>query len=101
MTGVLCATFVLENFLFAFLLALLGVLALVVCVLSLFIASRHRADVKKLERYVYVKETWVKPSNCANSDKNEAANGANKNATKKPRHGKKNKQARTNKEAAK
>ena len=78
MTNVLCANFVLSDFLFAFLLALLGVLATIVCVLSLMLASRHKADMKRLERYVYVKETWGKPSDCAKTEKNET----NKNATK-------------------
>ena len=66
MTTILCAEFVLSDFLFAVLLALLGVFATIVCVLSLMLASRHKADMKRLERYVYVKETWVKPSDCAN-----------------------------------
>ena len=99
MTNVLCANFVLSDFLFAFLLALLGVLATIVCVLSLMLASRHKADMKRLERYVYVKETRVKPSDCAKTEKNETNKNATKNDGKKPRHGKKIKQAKSVKES--
>lgn len=101
MTKILCANFVLSDFLFAFLLALLGVLATIVCVLSLMLASRHKADMKRLERYVYVKETRVKPPDCAKTEKNETNKNATKNDGKKPRHGKKNKQAKAVKEASK
>ncbi len=92
----ICATFNLSNFLFAFLLALTGMLLVVVIVMSLMLHTRRKADVKRLEKYVYVKETWTKTSDCANIAENKAVKNTAKNAKnseqKKPRHGKKNKQ---------
>ncbi len=92
----MCATFNLSNFLFAFLLALTGVLCVVVCVLSLMLHTRHKADVRRLEKYVYVKETWTKTSDCAKNTENKEAKNTAKNAKnsaqKKSRHDKKNKQ---------
>lgn len=98
--GLICATFNLTNFLFAFLLALTGILCVVVCVMSLMLYTRHKADVKRLEKYVYTKEMWSKTSDCANNAENKAVKNAAKNPTKitdnnlqkKLRHGKKNKQ---------
>ena len=98
--GLICATFNLPNFLFAFLLALTGILCVVVCVMSLMLYTRHKADVKRLEKYVYTKEMWSKTSDCANNAENKAVKNAAKNPAKntdnnlqkKLRHGKKNKQ---------
>lgn len=94
--GLICATFNLTNFLFAFLLALTGILCVVVCVMSLMLYTRHKADVKRLEKYVYTKEMWPKTSDCANNAENKAVKNPAKindnNVQKKLRHGKKNKQ---------
>ena len=107
--GVICATFNLTNFLFAFLLALTGMLCVVVIVMSLMLYTRHKADVKRLEKYVYTKETWTKTSDCANNAKNKAVKNTAKNAAKnavndaqkKLRHGKKNKQGAAKNEGGK
>ena len=85
----MCATFNLSNFLFAFLLALTGTLCVVVIVLSLMLYTSHKADIKRLEKYVYTKETWTKTSDCAKSTENKTVKNT---AQKKLRHGKKNKQ---------
>lgn len=98
--GLICATFNLTNFLFAFLLALTGMLCVVVIVMSLMLYTRHKADVKRLEKYVYTKEMWAKTSDCANNAENKAVKNSAKNTAKitdnnvqkKLRHGKKNKQ---------
>ena len=103
--GLICATFNLTNFLFAFLLALTGMLCVVVIVMSLMLYTRHRADVKRLEKYVYAKETWTKTSDCANNAENKkvkkTAKNANDNGQKKLRHGKKNKRNAANNEDGK
>lgn len=103
--GLICATFNLTNFLFAFLLALTGMLCVVVIVMSLMLYTRHKADVKRLEKYVYTKETWTKTSDCANNAKNKSvkntAKNADNNTQKKLRHGKKNKQGAAKNEGGK
>ena len=107
--GLICATFNLTNFLFAFLLALTGMLCVVVIVMSLMLYTRHKADVKRLEKYVYVKETHAKTSDCANNAQNKAVKNTAKNAAKnadndaqkKLLHGKKNKQNAANDEGGK
>ncbi len=103
--GLMCAAFNLQNFLFAFLLALTGMLCVVVIVMSLMLYTRRKADVKRLEKYVYIKETWTKTSDCAknaeNKDGKNTAKKADKNAQKKLRHGKKNKQNAANSEGGK
>ncbi len=94
--GLMCAAFNLQNFFFAFLLALTGMLFVVVTVMSLMLYTRHKADIKRLEKYVYVRETQTKTSDCANNAENKAIKSTTKNADKnvqrKLRHGKKNKQ---------
>lgn len=103
--GLICATFNLTNFLFAFLLALTGMLCVVVIVMSLMLYTRHKADVKRLEKYVYTKETWTKTSDCANNVENKAvkntAKNADNNAQKRLRHGKKSKQSAAKNEGGK
>lgn len=103
--GLICATFNLTNFLFAFLLALTGMFCVVVIVMSLMLYTRHKADVKRLEKYVYTKETWTKTSDCANNAKNKSvkntAKNADNNTQKKLRHGKKNKQGAAKNEGGK
>lgn len=103
--GLICAKFNLTNFLFAFLLALTGMLCVVVIVMSLMLYTRHKADVKRLEKYVYTKETWTKTSDCANNAKNKSvkntAKNADNNTQKKLRHGKKNKQGAAKNEGGK
>lgn len=108
--GLICATFNLTNFLFAFLLALTGMLFVVVCVMSLMLYTRRKADVKRLEKYVYTRETRTKTFDCANNAENKAVKNTAKNPTKNPtkntdnneqkklRHGKKNKRNATKNE---
>lgn len=88
-----------SNFLFALLLALACSLAVVVVVLSLMLAQRHKADVKRLERYVYVRESFAKTADCVVTPKNKDKKRQAESVEKKPRHGKKNKQNKSSKEA--
>lgn len=68
----LCSTaFVPSDFLFALLLALVGILTVAVCVVAGMIAQRHNADMRMLKKHVYTRETWTKTTDCANNAKTE------------------------------
>lgn len=71
MSCILCASTYTTNFVFAFLLAFACILFVAVLVLSLMIYLRARADRKRVERYVYVRETSDKVPICANDKKKE------------------------------
>ena len=93
----LCSTaFVLSDFLFALLLALVGIL-----VVAGMIAQRHNADMRMLKKHVYTRETWAKTTDCANNAKTENKKSKENGAPQKLRHGKKNKLNKTQNEANK
>ncbi len=101
MTTFVCAAFDASNFLFALLLAVLGMLAVAVCVMSLMLLQRRKADVRMMQKHVYVKETWAKTLDCAKSEKNSDNKTKADSAQKKLRHGKKNKLAKAQNAKAK
>ncbi len=100
MTNLLCAQFDASNFLFAFLLAFSGVLVTVICVVVGMLVQRRNADVNRLKKHVYVKETWAKSADCDNITQKSKSNKPQKDVPKKLRHGKKNKLAKVMKEAS-
>ena len=96
----LCSTaFVPSDFLFALLLALVGILTVAVCVVAGMIAQRHNADMRMLKKHVYTRETWTKTTDCANNAKTENKKSKENGAPQKLRHGKKNKLNKTQNEA--
>lgn len=98
----LCSTaFVLSDFLFSLLLALVGILTVAVCVVAGMIAQRHNADMRMLKKHVYTRETWTKTTDCANNAKTENKKSKENGAPQKLRHGKKNKLNKTQNEANK
>ncbi len=101
MTTFVCAAFDVSNFLFAFLLALAGMLAVAVCVMSLMLLQRRKADIKMMQKHVYVKETWTKTPDSAKTDANSDRKSKGDSASKKARHGKKNKLAKAQNAKAK
>ncbi len=87
MTAILSAVHPAANFVFALLLAIVGMLFVTFIVLALMICQRAKADGRRAEKYVYVRKTDDKTTDCANKQ-TEDASGTVKN---KMRHGKKNK----------
>ncbi len=78
--GMMCA-FQPNQFVFALLCAIAGMLLCAFCTLVGMLVTRAKANKRNAERYVYVRETVNKPSNCAKAiDK--------KSSSKKKRHGK-------------
>ena len=101
MTSFICAAFDVSNFLFAFLLALAGVLTVAICVLAGMYVQRKNADTKRQEKHVYVRETWIKNVDSANIAKKNTKKQKENSTPKKLRHGKKNKLAKAKNEADK
>lgn len=101
MTCLSSTAFVPSDFLFALLLAIVGVLAVAICVVAGMIAQRHNADIRMLKKHVYTRETWTKTADCANNAKIEHKKSKENGAPQKLRHGKKNKLNKTQNEANK
>lgn len=101
MTCLSSTAFVPSDFLFALLLALVGILVVAICVVAGMIAQRHNADMRMLKKHVYTRETWAKTADCVNNTKIENKKSKENGAPQKLRHGKKNKLNKTQNEANK